>query len=113
MSTKKKPAPKIEITKHPEFRVAHVNGIFGALTPLEGRIRFYTDMIEPRVKVGGKVGEMEMDKVNREFQFEVRMSPIDFIAFANWMAQNIKRLEAAGAIKKEDVAKSKQPDYLS
>jgi len=114
LSTKKKPVPKIVITKHPEFRIAHINGIFGTLTPLEGRISFYTDMMEPRIKEGGNFGEMETNKVNREIQFEIRLSPLDFVGIADWMALNVKRLEESGTLKKEDIAKSKQADsYLS
>ena len=70
-----KTPPKFDITKHPQFRVIHVSGFFGTLRPAEGQIKFFLDIAEPRIKTGGKPGEMELDKINRELQVEVRMSP--------------------------------------
>lgn len=93
--------PKIETTKHPEFRVIHVNGVFGAVKADEGFLKFYLDIYEPRIKAGGKLGEMEVDKVTREFQVEVRMSSLKFMSIANWMQGHIKELEKKGILKVE------------
>jgi hypothetical protein len=103
-------APKIELSSHPDFRVVHVNAFFGGLNPLEGRITFYTDILEPKMKEDGNVGEMEVDKILREQQIDLRLSPMDFITLANWMNSHIKRLADLGLIKKEDITK-KQANF--
>ena len=96
-----KTPPKIEITKHPEFRVIHINGVFGSIKADEGFMKFYLDIVEPRIKAGGKIGEMETDKITRELQVEVRMSSIEFVSIANWMQGHIKKLEKKGILKVE------------
>lgn len=112
MSTKaKKQLPKFEVTSNSGFRVVHINAFFGGLSPVEGRITFYTDILEPRIKVGGKSGEMEVDKVNRERQIDIRMSVMDFVNLAGWMNGHIKRLEDQGILKKGELAKSRPADY--
>ena len=95
-----KTPPKIDITKHPEFRVAHINGVFGAIKADEGFMKFYLDIVEPRIKVGGKPGQMEMDRITRELQFEVRMTVPQFVSIAGWMQAHIKELEKKGILKK-------------
>ena len=46
--------PKIDVTKHPDFKVIHANGVFGTLNAQEGVLKFYTDIIEPRSKTGAR-----------------------------------------------------------
>jgi len=106
-TTPKKEPPKFEVTSHADFRVVHVNAFFGGLSPVEGSITFCTDILEPRIKVGGQPGDMEVDRVNRERQIDVRLSVMDFVTLAGWMNNHIKRLEDQGYLKKEDIAKSK------
>jgi hypothetical protein len=103
----------MEITKHPEFKVIHINGVFGSLGPDEGRITFYTDIVEPRIKTGGQFGEVETEKINREIQVEIRVSTMTFISIAQWMDAHIKDLEAKGILKKEEKSQSKQNMYRS
>jgi len=105
-----KKAPKIETSAHPDFRVVHINAFFGGLSPLEGRITFYTDILEAKIKENGKVGEMEIGMIRRESQIDIRMSPMDFVNLAGWMNSHIKRLVDQGILKKEDVNRSKQSD---
>ena len=107
----KKPMPKIEITKHPEFRVVHVTGAFGSLKADEGFIQFYCDVLEPRIKSGGKVGQMELDKIIREFQIEVRMTSAEYVKMANWMMAHIKELEKKGIIKVEKKPQKRAEAY--
>jgi len=102
-----KTPPKFDITKHPQFRVIHIDGFFGGLNPQTGDIKFFLDIAEPRIKTGGKPGEMELDKVNREIQVEVRMSSAAWMNMAAWMERHIKRLEDLGIIKREK--KRKKP----
>jgi len=106
-----KTPPKIDITKHPEFRVIHINGFFGTLNPDEGVIKFYLDIAEPRIKAGGRLGEIEVDKINREFQVEVRMSPRIFMGMADWMTRHIKDLEKKGILKKEKKPQKEAQTY--
>ncbi|MCW4053454.1 MAG: hypothetical protein NWE84_00845 [Candidatus Bathyarchaeota archaeon] len=112
MSTKpKKLLPKFELTTRSEFRVVHINAFFGGLSPIEGRIAFFTDILEPKMKVGGNPGEMEVDKINRERQIDIRMSVMDFVNLAAWMNKHVKRLESQGILKKGEIAKSKPTNY--
>jgi len=95
-----KTPPKIDIVKHPEFRVIYASGFFGTVNALEGQIKFYLDIAEPRIKAGGKPGEMELDKITRELEVEIRMSPVNFVAMCDWMKTHIDRLEKAGILEK-------------
>jgi hypothetical protein len=103
--------PKFELSSHPDFRVVHINAFFGGLNPIEGRITFYTDIIVPKMKESENVGDMEIDKIRRESQIEIRMAPMDFITLAGWMNGHIKRLEDLGLLKKEDLTRSKQQNF--
>jgi len=96
-----KAPPKIDITKHPEFKVIHVTGVFGSVKADEGFMKFYLDIVEPRIKAGGQLGEMEVDKINRELQVEVRMSAMQFVGIADWMQRHIKELQEKGILKVE------------
>ena len=82
------------------FGVIHTSGFFGALNPTEGVIKFYLDIAEPKIKTGGKPGEMELDKITREFQVEIRMAPPVFMALAGWANAHIKDLEKKGILKR-------------
>jgi hypothetical protein len=102
--------PRIVITKHPQFRVIHCNGVVGNLGVDEGKMTFYTDIIEPRIKTGGKFGEMETDIINREIQVDIRMTTMQFISFFNWMKTQIKNLEDKGILKKAEKPPQKKAD---
>lgn len=96
-----KPPPQIDIVKHPEFRVIHVSGVFGAIRADEGFIKFYLDIVEPRIKAGGKHGEMEIGRITTEIQVEVRMTSMTFVGIANWMSQHVQELQKKGILKVE------------
>src|SRR3989337_36623 len=97
-TTPPKKIPRIETSTHPEFRVVHINEFFGGVSPIEGRITFYTDILEPKMKTDGQPGEMEVDRINRERQIDIRMSVMDFVRLAGWMNSHIKRLEEQGIL---------------
>jgi hypothetical protein len=82
--------PKIEVAESPDFRVVYASGVFGGLDPNDSRIIFFLDRLKPKIKSGGK-GRMELDKVEREMQVEVHMSPHQFMAVAKWMADHAQR----------------------
>lgn len=103
---------KFELTKHPAFRVINVNQFFGGLSPNDGRIQFYTDIFVTKMKTGEKPGDMEVEKINRELQVDIRLSVMDFVRLATWMNTHVKRLEDQGMLKKGKHDKSSRPtDY--
>jgi hypothetical protein len=76
--------PKIEVTERPDYKVVYASGVFGGLDPHDSRIIFFLDRLKPKMKSGDK-GAMELEKVERELQVEVHMSPHQFISVAKWM----------------------------
>ncbi|GAG60748.1 unnamed protein product [marine sediment metagenome] len=63
--------PVYIITKHPDFRMIYANGVFGSLTPLEGRIIFFADRLMPKIDQETKI--MSTNHVEREQQIEIKM----------------------------------------
>ena len=111
MAANQRRAPRVEITKNPNYRVVHSNGIFGGLNPTEGSIAFFTDILEPKMKEGAP-GEMELDAIKREMQIEIRMNVQEFISLSNWMNGHIKRLQDLGVLKTENIGPDKKKlDY--
>jgi len=96
-----KAPPKIENSYHPEFKVIYASGVFGSMKADEGFMKFHLDIVKPRVKAGGRVGEMEVEKINRQYQVEIRMTSATFIRVSNWMARHVKELEKKGIVKIE------------
>lgn len=89
--------PKFELKKNPDYKIYYVNGVFGSVNPMEGRLIFYIDNLEPKFKERSRrPDEMETEKVVRELVAEIRMSPLQFKGIAEWMMGHIKRLEKEG-----------------
>ena len=83
-------APRFEITESPGFRPIYASGVFGGLDTNDGRMIFFLDRIRP--KMGGKPsGGMELEKINREMQVEVHMTPPQFMSVAKWMSEHSER----------------------
>jgi len=102
-----------EITEHPTFRAAYVSGVFGGLDPNDGRIVFFLDRIKPSMRKEPR-GAMQLEKINRELQVEIHMSPPQFASVARWMMGHVQRFEKKmkeGGFKK-DVADSPQSSYI-
>jgi len=99
VSSLAKPPLKVTLSKHPEFKVIHVNGALIAAKADEGFMKFFLDILEPKIGAGGK--KIEVDFINREFQVEVRMSTIVFLQIAQQMEHHIKQLEKKGILKRE------------
>jgi hypothetical protein len=89
-SEKPRKGPEIEVSESPDFRPVYASGVFGGLDPNDGRIIFFLDRIKPKMKKNPK-GAMELEKVNRELQVEVHMTPPQFISVAKWMMEHAKR----------------------
>jgi len=98
----KKGAP-IEISESPGYRPVYASGVFGGLDPHDGRIVFFLDRIKPKMKSDPK-GAMELEKIDRELQVEVHMSPPQFASVAKWMMEHVQQFEKrikSGKMKEE------------
>jgi len=98
-------APTIDITKAPEYRAVYASGVFGGLDPNDSRIIFFLDRLKPKMKKGDK-GIMELEKVERELQVEVHMSPNQFISMAKWMNEHAGRSSKKSGSKKKETGTS-------
>ncbi len=85
-----KKAPRIEVREASDFRAIYASGVFGGLDPNDGRMIFFLDRIKPRMKKGEK-NIMELEKVNRELQVEIHMSPNQFLSVAKWMNDHVQK----------------------
>lgn len=98
--------PRIVVTENRDYKVVYAGGVFGGLDPNDARMIFFLDRLKPGIKPTSK-GAMSLDRVERELQVEVHMSPHQFLAVAKWMsdhAENFgKRVKARG---KEDSTKA-------
>ena len=82
--------PIIEITESRDYKAIYASGVFGGVDPNDSRLIFFLDRIKPKIKKGKDI-TMEVDKVNRELQVEIRMSPSQFISVAKWMNEHAER----------------------
>ena len=103
--------PNIVLTKHPDFKVVHVDGAWILLKGDEGFMKFYLDIVEPEIKASGRYGAMEIDKIDREFQVEVRMSIVTFMKIAGQIEAHIKQLEKKGIVTREKKKRKKETTY--
>ncbi len=84
--------PPIEIIKDPEYKTIYVNGVFGGLDPVEGKMIFYVDILEPEIDKK-MPGAMKVKKIIRKLLIDIRMSPVQFKSIAEWMKSHVKRFE--------------------
>jgi hypothetical protein len=91
-SEKTRKGAKIEISEGDGYKVVYASGVFGGLDPHDGRIVFFLDRIKPKMKNDPK-GAMELEKINRELQVEVHMSPPQFASVAKWMIEHVHQFE--------------------
>ena len=96
----------IVITKSSEFRLVYATGVFGGLSPLDGRLIFFVDRIVPKVQMDAP-GQLKTGSVERELQVEVHMSPQEFISLYEWMKSHIDRLEKEGILSRKEEAPAK------
>ena len=100
MAVKAPKIPKIDVTESSDFKAVYASGVFGGLDPNDGRMIFFLDRIKPKVKKLTKA-VMELDKVERELQVEVHMSPAQFISVAKWMSGHADKFQKAFKSKKK------------
>lgn len=89
-SARSKVGPKIEISENPDYKAVYASGVFGGLDPHDGRIIFFMDRIKPKM-VDEPRGAMDLEKINRELQVEVHLSPSQFASVARWMTEHVER----------------------
>jgi hypothetical protein len=86
--------PDFEIVDGENFKVIYATGAFGGLAPNDGRIVLYIDLMKTK-PVRGQPGKEELDKIVRERQIEIHMSPATWKSLARWMAGHVDQLEKA------------------
>jgi len=84
--------PEFEIIDGENFRVIYATGAFGGLAPNDGRIVLYIDLMKTK-PIRGEPGKEELDKIVRERQIEIHMSPATWKSVARWMIQHVEQLE--------------------
>lgn len=105
MSEVKEGKPEFKITKSSDFRMLYSTGVFGGLSPLEGRMLFFVDRLVPKI-TDGKSGQMATESVERELQVEVHMSPEVFLSTYKWMEAHIRRMKEEGILVEEEKPKA-------
>ncbi len=93
---------EFEVKEASDFKVLYVTGAFGGLDAHEGRIIFFVDRVVPKLK-DKRTGAMEVGKIVRELQIELRMTPARFKSIAMWMLEHVKRFEKQFGKLKEEV----------
>lgn len=82
---------KFEDAESPNYRYVYATGAFGGLVPNDARIIFYLDRLVPKtIREGEKTGQQETEKVIRERQVEVHLSPQEFVSLWLWMSERLK-----------------------
>ncbi len=99
MSEQNKHLP-LEIAPAPDFKVSHVSGVTGGLSPEGGQMTFYVDMVKPAVDK--KSGEMVPGSVVRTILFDARMSTELFRSMSQWMARHAEKYQAADCLDGSD-----------
>ena len=85
-------APRIEVTKSPDYKAIYASSVFGGLDPNDARMIFMLERLEP-TPVHGQPGALAIEKINQELQVEVHMSPHQFKSMAQWMTNAVQRHE--------------------
>ena len=86
--------PEFEIKDSDNFKVIYTMGVFGGLAPNDGRLVLYIDLLKTK-PITGEPGKEEIDKVIRERQIEIHMSPATWKSVARWMTAHVENLEKA------------------
>ena len=108
---KVKKSPRIEVKEGPEYKAVYASGVFGGLDPNDGRIIFFLDRIKPKMKSNPR-GAMGLDRIDRELQIEVHMSPPQFMSIARWMMDHAKRFEQKMKSGKKKAPESSGTSYI-
>lgn len=95
---------KISIVRSPDYKTIYSSGVFGSVSPAEGRMIFYLDRPIPIMKDTPQ-GAMEVGEFERELQIEIRMSLPQWITIADWMQRHISELKKKGILTAAEIEK--------
>ncbi len=84
--------PEFENKESEDYKIVYATGAFGGLHPSDGRIILHVDRIIPEA-VRGKPGIQRTEKIIRERQVEIHLSPATWKTIARWMQNNVVRFE--------------------
>lgn len=100
--------PEFEIKDSENFRLIYATGAFGGLAPNDGRIILYVDRLKTR-PVKGKPGAEKVEKIIRERQVEIHVSPATWKSITKWMQGHVEQIEKQfGEIPEEPTGKGKK-----
>lgn len=88
-----KNVPDFEIEKAEDYKEVHLDGVFGGLNPKGAKMMVYTEEHTPKVNPRGKPGDLTLDKIVRELQVELHMSPVQFKSLFKWMERHLEQYE--------------------
>jgi hypothetical protein len=106
---KSKKMPYIEVSESKDYKIAYAGGVFGGLDPNGGRMIFFLDRVKPKMRNKPR-GAMDIEKINRELQVEVHMSPPQFMSIAKWMMEHAQRFQKKVKEGKAGMIKEEGPD---
>ncbi len=84
--------PEFEIKDSENFKIIYSTGVFGGLAPNDGRMVLYIDLLKTK-PVRGEPGKEELDKIVREREVEIHLSPATWKSIAKWMTAHVEQLE--------------------
>jgi hypothetical protein len=97
--------PKTSITHNPDEKIWFVSGVFGTLSPAEGRMQWYRGSWKPEADQLGQIKATELDF---EFVADMRMSPAIFKDVMLWMKNHVDEYEKTfGEIKMQPTGDTK------
>lgn len=83
--------PNFAVSKREGLELFYATGVFGGLSPIDGRMFFVADRLE--LEPGDLPGTQKVKEVNQEIQAEVHMSPATYKSIAMWMMKNVENFE--------------------
>ena len=84
--------PEFENRESEDYKIVFASGVFGGLSPIDGRIILYVDRLVPE-PVRGRPGRDRIEKVIRERQVEIHVTPATWKSIASWMQGHVERFE--------------------
>lgn len=103
MTEETKP-PKMTLTKNADFKSIYSTGVFGSLSPVEGRMIFYVDRPLPSMEDTPPYN-MKVREIQREMLVEIHMPAQQWLAMFDWMKFHIDELKKKGILEAVDVKK--------
>ena len=90
-----RPPPKVEISKHENYRTIIVNGVFGGHRAGYFEAVIYTDEMVADESLSTIPPDPTKVRVKRELQCRLVMDPVQAKMLMKWLAQHIEQYEKA------------------